>query len=130
MIAVDTNVVLRLIVNDDRRMAEAATRLLAEDGMFISKTVLLETHWVLTSRMDLSEDEATDRIATIIRYPTVEVEGGVSTHAGVKAALNGLDFEDALHVTSTPDGTRFATFDKKLRKRSARLALPFEVIQP
>jgi len=130
MIAVDTNIFVRLMVNDDARMADAAIRLLTDGGMFVSKTVLLETHWVLTSQMQLLHADATKLIAATLGFPTVEVEGGSSTHAGVQAALDGLDFEDALHLASTPDGMAFATFDDRLRKRSARLGFPIHAVKP
>jgi predicted nucleic-acid-binding protein len=130
VIAVDTNVFLRLIVNDDTKMSEAALRILTNEGMFVTKTVLLETHWVLRSQMKLADVAATQHIATALGYPAIEVEGGAITHSAVKAALEGLDYEDALHLAGTPEAMPFATFDKRLKNRSARLGFPVVVVHP
>jgi hypothetical protein len=47
MLAVDTNVVVRYLANDDAAHAARAQRLLARDDVFVPLTVLLETEWVL-----------------------------------------------------------------------------------
>ena len=49
MIAFDTNLLVRLAVNDDQQQAEIAEHLLETHQIFISRTVLLETEWVLRS---------------------------------------------------------------------------------
>jgi predicted nucleic-acid-binding protein len=130
MIAVDTNIVLRLMVNDDTRMSEIATRLLSGEGIFVARTVLLECHWVLTSCMGCTAIDATARIARIVGHAGLRVEGGERTLAGVAAAVDGLDFEDALHLCGTPENIVFATFDKKLKSRATRMAFPITVVSP
>ena len=47
MIAVDTNVLVRLLTGDEPEQAAAARRLFASEAIWIGKTVLLETGWVL-----------------------------------------------------------------------------------
>ena len=54
MLAVDTNVVVRLLVNDDPRQGALARRLFELDEIFIGVTVLLESAWVLESVYGLS----------------------------------------------------------------------------
>jgi len=49
VLAVDTNVVVRLLVNDDERQAAVARRLFESDEIWIGVTVLLEAAWVLES---------------------------------------------------------------------------------
>lgn len=49
MIAFDTNLLVRLAVNDDEYQAEIAEHLLETQDVFITRTVLLETEWVLRS---------------------------------------------------------------------------------
>jgi predicted nucleic-acid-binding protein len=48
MICVDTNVLVRAIVLDDRSQAEHATRLLTENICFVARSVVQEIVWVLT----------------------------------------------------------------------------------
>ena len=47
MISVDTNVLIRAIVLDDRSQAEQATRLLSENICFVPRSVVQEIVWVL-----------------------------------------------------------------------------------
>ena len=46
MRAVDTNVLVRFLTRDDQQQAARARKVM-EQGVFIPKTVLLETEWVL-----------------------------------------------------------------------------------
>ena len=50
MIAFDTNLLVRLATNDQPEQAEIAEQLLKSNEVFISRTVLLATEWVLRSR--------------------------------------------------------------------------------
>ena len=47
MIAVDTNILIRLLTKDDPEQARRATIIMESDDIFIPKTVMLETEWVL-----------------------------------------------------------------------------------
>ena len=47
MLSVDTNVVVRLLVNDDPQQGERARKLFDSDQIWIGVTVLLESAWVL-----------------------------------------------------------------------------------
>ena len=47
MIAVDTNVIVRLLTGDEPRQSEQARLLFDRETIFLPKTVLLEAEWVL-----------------------------------------------------------------------------------
>jgi predicted nucleic-acid-binding protein len=47
MLAVDTNVLVRLLTGDEPKQAAAARALFAAEPIWIAKTVFLETGWVL-----------------------------------------------------------------------------------
>ena len=50
MIAIDTNLLVRLLTNDEPQQAARAIQLFKSGAeIFIGKTVLLETAWVLRS---------------------------------------------------------------------------------
>jgi len=49
MIAVDTNVLVRFLVRDDAKQAARAAALIQANEIWVCKTVLLETEWVLRS---------------------------------------------------------------------------------
>jgi predicted nucleic-acid-binding protein len=56
VIAIDTNVLVRFLVDDDKTQAGIAEALIRANEIFLSRTVLLETEWVLRSvyRIDAS----------------------------------------------------------------------------
>ena len=47
MISVDTNLLIRILTNDDPIQARRALTILKSDDIYIPKTVILETEWVL-----------------------------------------------------------------------------------
>ncbi|MFB2977172.1 type II toxin-antitoxin system VapC family toxin [Microseira sp. BLCC-F43] len=47
MIAVDTNIVVRLLTQDDEKQYNKSLKLFQEQDIFIPDTVILETEWVL-----------------------------------------------------------------------------------
>ncbi len=66
MIAVDTNVLVRLLTGDDHKQAAAARFVFENNPIWIAKTVLLETSWVLRSLYGFEESailEAFTRVA-------------------------------------------------------------------
>ena len=47
MIALDTNILVRVLTRDDPAQADLAAELMKSSDLFICKTVLLELEWVL-----------------------------------------------------------------------------------
>ena len=64
LIAVDTNIMIRLAMRDDERHYQKAMALLEEHQFFISNTVQLEIEWVLRSRYK----QACEEIANFCNY--------------------------------------------------------------
>ena len=56
MIGIDTNLLVRLFTNDDVKQARYAEKLIENNIVFISKSVLLETEWVLRYTYELGPD--------------------------------------------------------------------------
>ncbi|TLY69608.1 MAG: type II toxin-antitoxin system VapC family toxin, partial [Gammaproteobacteria bacterium] len=47
MFAIDTNVLIRYLVNDDAAQGARARALIDRENVWVSKTVVLESAWVL-----------------------------------------------------------------------------------
>lgn len=123
MHAVDTNVLTRMITGDPADQAESAARLFSANSIWISKTVLLETSWVLQSVYGFSEDAVVNALDRVVGLPQVSVEDLPCVDAALELRSAGLDFADALHVCSRPSEVPFMTFDKTLVKRAQRAGL-------
>ncbi len=79
MRALDTNVVVRLLVGDDRRQALRARRLLEEaeasgERFFLTRVALLETIWVLEAVYELSRDEVLTAVEMLTQLSVLELE--------------------------------------------------------
>ena len=121
MLAVDTNVVVRLLVNDDARQGAAARRLFESDEIWIGVTVLLETAWVLESVYALSSAETVKALRGLLGLPNVRVEDSGAVAAALDAAGRGLELADALQLMRTPGDAEFVTFDRALAKRGKKV---------
>ena len=120
MLAVDTNVIVRLLTGDEPRQAAAVRRLFAHSQIWISKTVLLETAWVLRSSYRFDAAAVRDALANLAGLHNVELEDEPSVSAAFDLAAHGIAFADALHVTGRPTGVRFLSFDRSLIRRALR----------
>jgi predicted nucleic-acid-binding protein len=130
VIAIDTNVLVRLLANDDGVQSPKAAALFAAEDVFIAKSVLLETEWVLRFSYDLPREvigTAFDRLAS---SPSVTFDDPRSVRAAIDAHGAGMDFADALHVVSARGASKFMTFDKKLVAQAVRAKVlpPVEVV--
>lgn len=121
MLAVDANLVVRLLANDDTLQTRRAAALFASEQIFISKTVLLESEWVLRFSYELPPKVILQALRNIVGLPNVMVEQQREIAEALDGFEQGLDFADALHLASSRRAGRFATFDKKLIKRAEKL---------
>jgi len=118
VIAVDTNVIVRLLVNDDAEQARRARELFGNERVWIGATVLLEAAWVLDSCYGFSADEVADALTGLLGLPNVSVEDGEAVARALAAVAKGVEFADALHLVRAPaEIGEFATFDASLARR-------------
>ena len=120
MTAVDTNVVVPLLTGDDTAQAAAARSLFAAGPIWLAKTVLLETDWVLRSLYGFEEPAVRDAFAKLLGLDNARVEDEPAVAAALALTLNGLEFPDALHLSSRPPGAVFVSFDRSLVRRAKR----------
>lgn len=119
MLALDTNIVVRLLTRDDPAQTETARRLLASNETFVADTVLLETEWVLRSIYGLAANAVVDALRRFVEVDGVNLENPARIAAAFDLAASGLDFADALHLANARGCDAFVTFDKAL-VRAAR----------
>jgi predicted nucleic-acid-binding protein len=111
MIAFDTNLLVRFVVADDPRQADIAESLMATNTVFLSRTVLLETEWVLRSRYKIQRQPLVGFFQELIAADNVVIEDGPLVEKAVEWYGLGADFADALHLAVA--GTALMhTFDR------------------
>jgi predicted nucleic-acid-binding protein len=120
MIAVDTNVLVRLLTADDRGQAAAARNLFNAEQLWIAKTVLLETGWVLRSVYGFDEPAIQQAFIKLLGLNNVEVEDEPAVAAALALTGQGIELADAMHLSSRPSGAVFVSFDQSFVRRAKR----------
>jgi predicted nucleic-acid-binding protein len=120
MTAVDTNVLVRLLTGDDAKQAAAARSVFAAGPIWIAKTVLLETGWVLRSLYGFEDAAIVDAFTKLLGLKNVQAEDESSVAAALDLAARGIELADALHLASRPSGAAFISFDRFFVRRAKR----------
>jgi predicted nucleic-acid-binding protein len=118
MTAVDTNVVVRLLTEDDPKQAAAAKVLFASGPIWIAKTVLLETGWVLRSLYGFEDSAIRDAFTQLLGLKNVHAEDRPAIAAALALTVHGVELADAIHLTGKPPGATFVSFDQALVHRA------------
>jgi predicted nucleic-acid-binding protein len=120
---IDTNVLVRLVTNDDPKQSTRAARLFAEEDIHLSKTVVLETEWVLRAAYGLAPAVIRAAFERLMAVPSITVEDAPAVARAVSWYAAGMDFADALHLASSRPTKVFSTFDKAFVRRAKKLGV-------
>jgi predicted nucleic-acid-binding protein len=126
VIGVDTNVIVRLLVGDDERQAQAAAQYLkdhcsGDEPAVMSDIVLVEGAWVLEDLYNYSRAQIGDAIEGLLSTTQLRaINASAVTIALRLFRSSSADFADCLlGVTNNEAGCEFtATFDRKTSKLS------------
>ena len=123
MAALDTHVVIRLLVGDEARQARTAEQLVATEPCSVSMSVLMECEWVLRACYALQSADIEACLRDLLTLENISPADSVLAQRVLDAYATGLDFADALHAAQCPDGERFVTFDKLLVRGASKAGL-------
>ncbi|MGD9787042.1 MAG: type II toxin-antitoxin system VapC family toxin [Sulfuricellaceae bacterium] len=125
MIALDTNILARFLLNDDAGQAQAAARLLSQKQTFtVPPTVLLELVWVLKVN-GCTREEIAKGLRLLFGLPNFKPKEFEALCYALQWFEQGMDFGDALHLALSADDEAFRTFDKALGKLAENMcAMP------
>jgi predicted nucleic-acid-binding protein len=99
MLAVDANVVVRLLTADEAGQYAEIRKLFSAGPIWIAKTVLLETAWVLGSTYGFEAGTIRNAFRKILGLENVQVEDEASVVAALDLAEQGIDLPDAIHLS-------------------------------
>ena len=116
MLAIDTNVVVRYLTNDDPVQSPRARRLIDGQPVFVAVTVVLEAEWVLRSAYGYGQAAIVGALRRFGGLPTVELEDAAIVSSALDLSEAGMDFADALHLGKAAHCAGFATFDRSFLK--------------
>ena len=128
MIAVDTNVLLRYLLNDDAAQAEIAANLIkGGDTVLVTDVVLIETLWTLSGKKyRLNKYQLATVVLGLFQESKIRFEDGLTVWTALNDYLesDGADFADSLIINKAravakAQGSSFSgsyTFDKAAQK--------------
>lgn len=122
MIAVDTNIVVRLLTEDDQEQFRKSLSLFEKNDIFIPDTVILETEWVLRYAYSFDAQAITTGLKKLFGLPNVKLSDSVLVAQALNWHEEGLDFADALHLAKSQQLSKLYTFDKQFIKKSKNLS--------
>jgi predicted nucleic-acid-binding protein len=121
MTGLDTNVLVRYLVQDDETQLRAVLALLLKKKatFFVPDLVLVEADWVLTSLYHWTVEEVADAFARLLTIQNLLFEDEGRLRSALRAVRQGADLSDELIVDRCRDmGCRsVATFDQGMAKR-------------
>ncbi|PVZ48710.1 PIN domain-containing protein [Thalassobacter stenotrophicus] len=120
MIALDTNVLVRFLVQDDPEQAELATRVIEQltDDVrgFVSREVLIELVWVLERAYKLSRAEIAVALDGLLSATELDIEGSDEVAPALELYRNdGFGFADLMIAAAArrAGAAGLVTFDRK-----------------
>ncbi len=124
MKALDTNILIRFLLNDDKKQGELVKNLLLKAekngiSFFVSSVVLLEIIYVLDSVYEFSRSDILDALNCLLSMSVLSFEHTVSIQTLIAAGnKNPVELEDMLiGLISKESGCASTiTFDKKATK--------------
>ena len=123
MIALDTNVLVRLVLQDDETQARAAERLVVrarreQTHLFVADVVWCELVWVLTRRAGLSRGDIAAALDQLLRTELIVVAAPAVIERSLAEYRKGKgDFADYLvrEQARAIDAGDVVTFDRALK---------------
>lgn len=121
MLSVDTNVLVRVLVDDPSALEQcrsARQTLSAAGAVYVTQVVQIETVWVLASAYGLDKLAIQETLMKIAGHPAFSLQRPDAFNAAFQYYQAGHgDFADCMILAeSASAGHELATFDRKLEK--------------
>lgn len=124
MIALDTNLLARLLLRDDASQHARARQLLSQEGDCTAPiTVMQELVWVLEVN-DCSREDIVRGLDLLLGLPNFKPQEPLALRQALAWYAQGLDFADALHLALSHGCEALVTFDKAFARQSRKLGAP------
>ena len=131
MIGLDTNILVRYIVQDDARQSAAAERVIEDalrdnEQLYICLVVLCEFVWVLSSGYDQAKPQIVAKLDEILSTPEFSIQQDPLVRAALRSWQHGRgDFSDYLigELNRAADCRETVTFDRALANSEGFLVI-------
>jgi len=130
LIGLDTNVLVRYLVQDDDDQSARATRFMErldeDDQGFVSLVALVELHWVLRRAYKVDRQDAVAIIRALLDARELSLQEPDIVRRALSRMSDETDFSDALigELGAAASCTYTATFDEGTTSLSAMRLVP------
>ena len=131
MIGLDTNVLVRYVMQDDTRQSPRANRLIeslsADEPGFVPVVALVELVWVLSGSYGLTRSQVATLLETLLRSKELVVDrADLVSQALQRFSAGGAEFADALieRIAAAAGCTTTMSFDAGAVKSAAMTLVP------
>ena len=124
MAALDTNVLVRFLVQDDAAQLAAARRLIrrcvnAGEALYVPVTVSIELEWVLRSNFGFKKSDVVQTLSLLLASAELSFESEMALEVALAQYSQGAaDYADCLHVALAAQAGQSPlwTFDRAVSK--------------
>lgn len=128
MIALDTNLLARLLLKDDAAQYKKVKALFETRQIFTAPvTVMLELVWLLESS-DIKAAQIATGLTALIDLPNFKPERVDALRQALRNYKDAMGFADALHLALSEGQEKFMAFDKAFVKQGKKLGLKPDVV--
>lgn len=130
-VALDTNLLVRLLTNDDPQKAGRVAELIdASPACFVPITVVLELEWVLRGAYRLPRQAIISALRGLLQIRQLHLEQEEQVVQALDWYAQGLDFADALHLLRSEGCSALISFDRAFVGQAGQLGLNPAVREP
>ena len=128
-IAVDTNVILRIITGDDAQLLEKAKNLVkkySSGDVFVSYAAMIEIYYVLSKFYNYPVEAIIEAFEDLMKIEQFYFEHEPAIRLALAKCKKGFGFTDALiGEIGNVKNLKTYTFDKQLKKDSSFIVLSY-----
>ena len=126
-IAVDTNIILRIMTCDDEKLLSRARNLVKRHGggdIYVCYAVMMETHYVLSKYYKYSPVAIVEAFKDLMRIEQFHFEHETAVRLALARQEHGFSFADSLiGEIGNIKNLKTYTFDKALKRNSSFIIL-------
>jgi len=130
-VALDTNLLVRLLTNDDPQQAARVAELIdSSPACFVPITVVLELEWVLRGAYQLPREAIIRALRGLLQIRQLHLEQEEQVRQALDWYAQGLDFADALHLLRSEGCLALVSFDRAFGRQARQMGLSPAVREP
>ncbi len=118
MIIVDTNIILRYLLNDNEELNQKAVQIIDNNDIFIPTEVIVEMSYVLKKVYHVEKEKIFEAVEELLNFDNIHFQDSETIKLAFETyAKKNFDIVDCmLYAYSKNEHYEIATLDEKLKK--------------